>query len=343
MAGMRQRSFIAICLTVLELGIFVDLSSGQEASKKFLVGYAGLISTHSGVWLAEDQGFFKKHGLDVTSVFTGSGSVTSQALLAGEAKMASNSVGPVAGAAGGGAEMVILAGTIQILPYQLWVQPQIRQPADLKGKRVAVSTFGSGSHLAVEVALQVLGLDPARDKIAIIQVGTQPDRVAALATGRIDATALEPGFGNVAKDKGLVMLTDLTKSDTPYVNTVIVTLRRFVKENPQIVEDFLKAVVDGLAFMRAPANEKAVKTVLAKRLKLSTAESIQVMYDATMQMHAKTAVPSAPAAGVQNMIDALHRVNPRLAKVKATDLIDNSFIERLEKSGYIAEAMKRSR
>ena len=69
---------------------------------------------------------------------------------------------------------MILAGLIHILPYQLWVHPQVRQPADLKGKRVAISTFGSGSHLAVEVALQHLGLEPARDKIAIMQVGQQP-------------------------------------------------------------------------------------------------------------------------------------------------------------------------
>ena len=60
-------------------------------------------------------------------------------------------------------------------------------------------------------------------------------------------------------------------------------------------------------------------------------------------MHAKTKVPNTSVAGTQNMIDALNRVNPRLAKVKAAELIDNSFVDRLEKSGYIAEAMKRGR
>lgn len=95
--------------------------------------------------------------------------------------------------------------------------------------------------------------------------------------------------------------------------------------------------------MLSAANEKAVKNVLAKRLKLTTPESIQVIYDATVQMHANTKVPDAPVGGIQNMVDALHRVNPRLAKVKAGGLVDNSFVERLEKSGYLAEAMKKSR
>jgi NitT/TauT family transport system substrate-binding protein len=340
---MARAIYIKICLTVLVLGTLVCPSFAQEASKKFLVAYAGLISTHTSVWLGEDQGFYKKHGVDVTSVFTGSGSVTSQALLAGEAKLASTSVGPTAAAVVGGADFVIWAGLIHILPYQFWVLPQVRQPADLKGKRVAISTFGSGSHLAAEVGLQQLGLDPVRDKIAILQVGTQPERVAALITGRVEATPLEPGFGQAARDKGLTVMADLTKAEAPYLNTVIVASRRYVKENPQIMESFLKGTIDGLAFLSNPANEKAVKSVLARRLKLSTPQSIQVMYDATLEIHAKTKIPNVPIAGVQNMIDALNRVNPRLAKLKAADLIDNSFVERLEKSGYIADAMKRFR
>src|SRR5712692_4699772 len=340
---MRNKKIVGLGFVFLFLGTFAHLARAQQAPRKLLVAYAGLISTHTSIWLAEDQGFFKKHGLDVTCVFTGSGSVTSQALVAGEAKLASTSVGPTAGAVGAGADLVIVAGLIHILPYQFWVLPQVRQPADLKGKRVAISTFGSGSHLAAEVALHQLGLDPARDKIVIIQVGQQPERVAALLTGRIDATALDPGFAQAAKEKGLTMMLDMTKMEVPYANTVIVASRRYLRENPQIVESLLKGTVDGLAFLPNPANEKAVKGVLARRLKLTTPESIQGMYDSTLEIHAKTKVPNAPLAGVQNMIDALLRINPRMANLKAADLVDNSFVERLEKSGYLQDAMKRNR
>src|SRR5712692_11007334 len=150
---MRKKIIAGIGLGVLLLAIFPHSAPAQQAPRKLLVAYAGLISTHTSIWLAEDQGFFRKHGLDVTSVFTGSGSVTSQALVAGEAKLASTSVGPTASAVGAGADLVIVAGLIHILPYQFWVLPQVRQPADLKGKRVAISTFGSGSHIAAQVGL----------------------------------------------------------------------------------------------------------------------------------------------------------------------------------------------
>src|SRR5262245_4201381 len=214
-----QRAVIPLVLVAL-LGA-TRAAFAQDPAKKLLVAYSGLITMNTSLWVAEDLGLFKRHGLDVTAVYTGSGSVTSQTLVAGEAKLAANSVGPVAGAAGGGADIVIIAGLVQMLPYQLWVRPQIRTPGDMKGKSAAISTFGSGSHLAVEVALQHIGLEVGRDKIAIMQIGAQPDRMAAVIAGRVDGTALEPGFGQVAKDKGLIMLTDLTKSDTPYVNTVM--------------------------------------------------------------------------------------------------------------------------
>ena len=146
LSSLVGRAAQVACLCLMLLAALVLPGFAQDASKKLLVAYSGLITMNASLWVAEDLGLFKKHGLDVNAVFTGSGSVTSQTLVAGEAKLAANSVGPVAGAAGGGADIVIVAGLVQMLPYQLWVRPQIRQAADMKGKSVAISTFGSGSH-----------------------------------------------------------------------------------------------------------------------------------------------------------------------------------------------------
>ena len=88
------------------------------------------------------------------------------------------------------------------------------------------------------------------------------------------------------------MMSDLTKLDTPYLNTVLVASRRYVKENPQSLESFLKGTIDGLAFLPNPANEKAVKNVLARRLKLTTPQSIQVMYDTTWRSMRRPKFPT---------------------------------------------------
>jgi len=100
---MRQKKMAGIFLAAIFVGAIIRPAMAQEGSRKLLVAYAGLISTHASVWLGEDQGFYKKHGLDVTAVLISSGSLTSQALVAGEAKLASTSVGPTAGAVSAGA------------------------------------------------------------------------------------------------------------------------------------------------------------------------------------------------------------------------------------------------
>jgi ABC-type nitrate/sulfonate/bicarbonate transport system substrate-binding protein len=89
---MRQKKIVGILLAAISVGIVARSAIAQDGSRKFLVAYAGLISTHASVWLGEDQGFYKKHGLDVTAALISSGSLTSQALVAGEAKLASTSV-----------------------------------------------------------------------------------------------------------------------------------------------------------------------------------------------------------------------------------------------------------
>src|SRR2546427_9221263 len=137
------RTLLTICLTVSLLGNLVYPTFAQEAPKKLLVAYAGLISTHTSVWLGEDQGFFKKHGLDVSSVFTGSGSVTSQALLAGEAKLASTSVGPTAGAVSAGADLVIVAVTNQIFPLHCLVLSPMLPPAHTTRRKTTSMTSGA--------------------------------------------------------------------------------------------------------------------------------------------------------------------------------------------------------
>jgi len=124
---------------------------------------------------------------------------------------------------------------------------------------------------------------------------------------------------------------------------VLVASRRFAKENPEVIESFLKGTVDGLATLANPENEKAVKNVLARRLKLTTPQSIQAVYDGAVEIHVKTKVPNVPLAGVQNMVDALYRVNPRMAKIKAAEIVDTSYMDQLEKSGYIQEALKKAR
>ena len=206
--AMRHQSFMQMWLVVVLLGSWVRPSLAQEALTKLLVAHAGLISTHASVWLAEDQGFYKKHGLDATSVFTGSGSVTFAGINRRRGQSGFHQRRSHSSGCGSGSRSHDCGGDHPYNALSVLGSTPGAPAGRSERKRVAISTFGSGSHLAAEIALQVLGLDPVRDKIAIMQVGTQADRVAALVSGRVDATPFEPGFGQPAREKGLTMISD---------------------------------------------------------------------------------------------------------------------------------------
>ena len=164
----------------------------------------------------------------------------------------------------------------------------------MKGKRVAISTFGSGSHLAVEVALQHLGMEVGarqnRDHAGRHAAGA----MAAVVAGRMEATALGTGIWPSGEGQGTqVMLTDLTKSDTPYVNTVM--WRAALRQRRIRSRWKLFSRAPSMAWLHGqsrPTSKRDQEAFLPKRLKLSTPQAIQIMYDATVQIHAKTKVPN---------------------------------------------------
>jgi len=141
--------------------------------------------------------------------------VTSQALIAGEAKLASTSVRSHGGRRRPPEPISHPGRNDPYSSLSVLGLTSGAQPADLKGKRVAVSTFGSGSHWLAEVALHSLGLDPNRDKIAIMQSRNPAGSRGRVGERQDDATPLEPGFGQAAKDKGLTVMLDMTKADVP--------------------------------------------------------------------------------------------------------------------------------
>jgi NitT/TauT family transport system substrate-binding protein len=122
--------------------------------------------------------FLLKQDIDVEDVRMSSGSLSGQALSSGDVKLllTTGAIALQANMAGG--EMVIVAGMTHRLPYQIIARPEIKSAADLKGKTVAISRFGSSSEWIIRMALAKLGLDPDKD-FALIQAGGQGERLAA--------------------------------------------------------------------------------------------------------------------------------------------------------------------
>ncbi len=226
----------------------------------------------------------------------------------------------------------MILGITNLLTYDIWAKPEIKRPENLKGKRLAISGFGSSSHVASFLMLKHFGLDEKRDGITFLVIGDEPTRVQALITGRIDATIADPSVSGPLKERNFSYLGNLQQLGVPFVNNSVATTRRFIKERPRMVEAVVKTIVEGNAYMLNPANRMTVTGILAKHLRLSQKEADKAYEDLLPKVERK---PYPNMDAVKATIQVMGLGNPKIAQLKAEDLVDVSILDRLVQSGFV--------
>ena len=169
------------CAGLFFLALLICISTA-EAQERMRVGLTSLAPTTLPVWVAKRQGYFQQEGLAVEPIVFTSGTINSQAALAGEIDIALGSGTEVFTIRLAGEDARFFFGISNFMPFKLFVQPSIKSAADLKGKRLAVSRFGAQSDFLTRYAVSKLGLDPSKD-VTILQIGSTPARYAALKSG----------------------------------------------------------------------------------------------------------------------------------------------------------------
>lgn len=322
----------------LVVGLFAATAPGigeAQAPAKLTIGQSFVSPAAAAFWVARDRGLFTKYGLDVTIVLFRGSTQAIQALLAGETQVMLGAPSQGISANAAGADLISIATTGPKMPYLLLTRPEIRSAADLKGKRLGTSSAGlSADRTALLIALKHLKLDPQRDNITFIVTGTQSERVKALVAGTIDASVNDPLQRAIAERLGMTVLMDLSKLDIPWDHDVVLLQRQFAKGNPGVVEALLKAYLEASAFILDPANKKAVLPTLAKDMKLDKEEDLNLAYNLTISLYVvKKPYPSMKAA--RALVEAVQSGFPQFAKVNLETHIDMSFMEKLDKSGFI--------
>jgi ABC-type nitrate/sulfonate/bicarbonate transport system substrate-binding protein len=230
---------------VCSLVVALFTSSLGHAAEKLRVATGGF-SPSVPPFVSFAKPFLLKQDIDVEDVLMSSGTLSAQTLASGQVKIIVTTSAVVPQFNINGGDMVIIAGTINKLPYQIIGRGEIKSPALLKGKRVAISRFGSSSEWLVRLALVKMGLDPDKD-VSIVQIGGPSDRLAALQNNAVQATLLGPPTSTHAvRTMGMVQLADLTEYETTYPLQSVITTRAYLKENRPLVKRFLRGL--GLAF-----------------------------------------------------------------------------------------------
>jgi NitT/TauT family transport system substrate-binding protein len=299
---------------------------------RVLVTTGSASEREGALYVAQDQGFFRRYGLDLTLVQARNGPVGMAALSSGESFMHWGSVsGANLGAISEGADLVFVAGFINRLTGVFAANPKIRSPTDLRGKSLGVNSLSGGTWIFTMLTLDHWGLSPERDKIQMRGLGDSSIVSQALLAGNVDAAYLSYSFAKVVENKGFRVLADLQKLPIAYQGTGIVTRRSTIASSAATLENVIRGLLDGVAFIRNPENKSQVARSLAKGLRLKRIEDAEEGYQSMLDLYERKIFPSVD--GVRNVIRLLGAGNEKIRRLKAEELVDDSVVKKLEREG----------
>jgi NitT/TauT family transport system substrate-binding protein len=328
---MLQR-ILRICAFFLLAGAAPIGLQAASAPAKVVFTFGGLNERSGILWVARDAGIFQKYGIDPAIVNVRNAQLGMSALAAGETQFhVGSATGTSIGAMAGGLDLVYIAGLINKLDGAFMVNPSIKTPADLKGKKVGVQSIGGGVWMFSMLAFEHWGLNPERDNIQFRIIGDQSVLAQAITQNIIDGGYLGYAFGAQLERQGYRMLGDLMKMGIPYQGLGMIARRSLIDRTPEVPERTLRAMVEAIAYINNPANKPAVVKTLAKELRLAKIEDAQAGYEMMRTLYDKKIYPNAE--GLRNVVRILGRSSEQIRKIKVEEIIDDRIVRKLEKEG----------
>jgi NitT/TauT family transport system substrate-binding protein len=321
----------------LSMGIFVTgllvwtsvLFAQSRPLKKVQVGVPAISMGNIIIYFAKEAKIYGKYGLDVDPVAVAGSGIASKALIAGSVLISPIATPTVMTAVLAGSDMVILAHTMPGVIQSLVVRSDIKRDEDLKGKTIGVTTFGSLTDFLVKYLARQKGLNAGRD-FALLQIGTDSDRFLALQQGKIQgATLSHPNF-IFAQRAGFHVLWDFFK-EVDYPWSEIATTRSQIKQDRDLVMRYMRAHLEGIA--RFKQEPDLGKRVIKKMLRLDDDSIAQESWE-LFAKH-RIAAPYPNIKGLKTSYEYVAATRPDVYKHKPEDFVDSSFVEELDKSGFI--------
>ncbi|MGE5217102.1 MAG: ABC transporter substrate-binding protein [Chloroflexota bacterium] len=314
-------------------------TSDGRAQEKFRVASGGFSTAiHAVVWAAYEKRIFQKYGLDGEYLALESGTPAMQALLANELQIVFTTGALAITANLQGADTAIIAGGMNFIPNKLLVRPEIKRPEDLKGKRIAISRFGSASDYATRVALEKIGITPK--DVTIVQVGGNLTRFAALMNGTIQGTLLaEPLTTMGIRDHKMNSLIDLAESGVPFPQNCFIVRRSYLAANRAKIVSAMKAIIEGYFMVK---NDKSLGLQLIRKYIRVEGDDANISYDYYLANHGDGVLVMPDRKGLEFILSQLPPTNSK-AKGQTPEslrLLDASVLDEINKTGFI-EKFKR--
>jgi NitT/TauT family transport system substrate-binding protein len=280
--------------------------------------------------LPRRQGVFRKNGLDPEIVYVTSGSLLSQALIAGNFDVAlTRGTTPMLGKLRG-SEQLIVANYSNHFNDVFLAAPEITAVKQLKGKRIAVSRFGSGSHILTNLVLKQAGLDPQRD-VTVLQIGNSAARLAAIMSRSIEGSLISIDFVPRARREGLHVLVDLTESKVEYPVLSFFMMGPVIEHNRRTVKALIKSISEGVRIFQTDV--VAAKAVIKAALRTDDPETLELTASRVGKSLEYKPVPTV--AAIQTALDELRAIDPaKVQTAKFDDFVDLRAVRELEQEGF---------
>jgi NitT/TauT family transport system substrate-binding protein len=316
-------------ISTLTLFVLILLHTTVYAqTKRIPVAYSAVSASQSAFYITKEAGLFEKHGLFVDPVYVASGTKVAQAVIAGEFPVALAG-GTVVNANLAGGDIAIFGGVVNVPSFYIFVHSSIKRPEDLKGKTVGITTFGSSTDFSIRYLIKKLGMEPDRD-VKILQMGGQPQIVAGMVAGAVQAGVLSSPANYNATKAGFQMLVDFKSVGLDYPTVSLVSTRSYIKKDPQTVRRFLMAYSEGTE--RLFQDKEFAMKVIGKYTKTNDREALEAAYNFATTFVERP--PELPYKAVETILAQLAEKDPRAKNFKPDDFIDSTFYRDLEKSGF---------
>ena len=302
---------------------------GKPEKSEVVVSYAQPSGAFTPIWVAYEAGLFKNHGLNAKLQLL-TPQVSAQAVISEEVDFYTDGPDLINARLRGG-QVKYFGGTMQRLVFQIWGAKELKSIQELKGKTIAASTPRAALDTATREALKKNGLVPDRD-VQILYVQTVPAILSAVLGGKTAAGTLSAPNTLKAKESGLNLLVDIGKLNIPAFQVAYGTTEKYLKNNPNTVYAFLKAIAEGVALSRKDPG--VAKKAIGKYAKIEDAPTIDGTYDAFAPYWAMNLAVRPEAIKAQfEYLD--EKEFPNAKNTDPKDFYDNSFVEALSKSGFL--------
>ncbi|MGE5819787.1 MAG: ABC transporter substrate-binding protein, partial [Deltaproteobacteria bacterium] len=315
----------ALSSFIVLLSLLIPLRNHASAAQINVV-WTSEVGQFAPLWVTKEAKLFEKYGNQVQLIFIQGATSAAAALISGDAQVGMFSPQVVIETSLKGLDLTMFGRLGNSMDNRIFARKGIKSIKEVRS--LAISRFGSNADFAARYLLQREGLRPETD-VALLQVGNQSNRIAAVETSNADAAILTPPMTLQAKKLGYSLLIDASKLGIPYSSLFFVSRKPYLAKSRTDMVNFTKAMIEGVHYYKA--NHEFSLKVLSKYMKVSDREVLEENfreYDFPLKPYPAKEYFELP-------IQEVGKKYPKVLEENPDRFIDMSLVKELDASGFI--------